>query len=132
MIILGIDYGLAKVGLAVGDEKTGLIEPVGIIKNSRWTVSSLLRLINKLQVDKIVIGIPEGRLKEKVEIFGETLRKMTGLAIEFFDEALTTLDARTILGRIKRKRRYKKEMEDAIAAAVILKSYFERKEDNHV
>lgn len=127
MRVLGIDYGRKKIGLAVGEMKTGLVEPVGtVISYNLQVISYLQKLIIKEEIKLLVVGLPGGEIDEEIKTFGRELEKEIGLAVEFFDETLTTQDAQKILGQIGRNKKYKKTMEDAIAAAVMLKSYLER------
>lgn len=127
MRVLGIDYGRKKIGLAVGEMKTGLVEPVGtVISYNLQVISYLQKLIIKEEIKLLVVGLPGGEIDEEIKTFGRELEKEIGLAVEFFDETLTTQDAQKILGQIGRNKKYRKTMEDAIAAAVMLKSYLER------
>jgi len=130
MRILGVDYGEKKVGLALGDLKTGLIEPLGTLTFADCK-SQIKNLTEDHNVQKVVIGLPGSRLDQKVRDFGLSVGQETNLPVVFYDETLTTFEAGKILGRAGRTRKYKKRMEDAIAAAVMLKSYLE-KEEGHV
>jgi len=127
MRILAIDYGRNKVGVAVGDSVTKLVQPIKTIPKKP---SNLQKIINDQNIKKIIIGVPGGRMDDEIKEFGKKLTEGTKLPVEFFDETLTTLDARIILGKIKRKRKYKKVMEDAFAAAIMLESYLRK--ENHV
>lgn len=129
---MGIDYGTRKIGLALADEQNGLAEP---LKTQFLTAnfdieSDFGEILRENQVGKIVLSQPGGRQKEAVEIFGKKLEEKFKVKVEYFDETLTTLDARKILFKIGRKRKYKKKMEDAVAAALLLESYLERRRQN--
>ncbi len=117
MKILGIDYGRSKIGLAVGDTETGLVEPLagGLIS----------RIIKENQISKIVIGIPGGKMDKEIKTFGKNLNQETGLPVEFFDETLTTQDAQRELLAGGRKRKNRHKLEDAIAAAIMLELFIE-------
>lgn len=125
MEVLGIDYGKRKIGLAIGNSETGLVEPIKtVIDNQLLTI---IELIEKNNIGLIVVGLPTGVISRTVRKFGKILRENTNLPVKFSDETLTTLDARRRLGKIGRNRFYQKRMEDATAAAVMLESYLERK-----
>ncbi len=128
MNILGIDYGRKKIGLAIGDSRTGLAEPLKTITNR--PLVELADLIKEYQIDLFVLGLPEGKIIEEILDFGKKLEKKFSLPVKFSDETLSTLDARKILGKIKRSRQYQKKMEDATAAAVMLELYLERQGKN--
>lgn len=124
MNILGIDYGRKKIGLALGDSRTGLVEPLKSIHGQ--PLVPIIGLIKEYQIGLLVLGLPEGKMAKEVKDFGQELSTKFNLPVEFSDETLSTLDAQKILGKIKRSRQYKKKMEDALAAAVMLELYIER------
>ena len=124
MNILGIDYGRKKIGLALGDSRTGLVEPLKTIHGQ--FLASITGLIKEYQIGLLVLGLPEGKMAKEVKDFGQELSTKFNLPVEFSDETLSTLDAQKILGKIKRSRQYKEKMEDALAAAVMLEFYLER------
>jgi len=124
MKILGLDYGKAKIGLALGDTVTGLAEPVIVWPNSRFKVQSS-KFIKANDIQKIVIGLPGGKLDTEIKEFGKKLEKETGLPVEYFDETLTSINAQEMLLQMKKKRKFRREMEDAYAAAIMLESYLE-------
>lgn len=142
MIVLGIDYGRKKIGIAFGDTETGLVEPLRTVfsrqsaslRSGVWGRSSvgsiLRRLIEEREVKLVVIGITGGKIDEEINNFGKKIKKEIGLPVDFYDETLTTRDAAKIMGQVRRTKNYKKSMEDAIAAAVMLQSYLEREEKN--
>jgi len=139
MIVLGVDYGRRKIGLAVGDSQTGLVEPWGTAVNhqlpacrqDRSVISNIQKLISQRGIELIVVGMTGGEIDKEIRQFSSKIKKIIGLPVEFFDETLTTQLANQILGQNARTRKYKKSMEDAIAAAVMLQLYLER-EGQHV
>ena len=124
MKLLGIDYGRKKIGLAIGDTIVKLVEPMQVLSNSRFKFQSL-RLIKENNIEKIVIGLPSGKMDDEIKNFGKNLEKNSGVIVEYFDESLTTLDAQKILLASGRRRKSRKEREDAIAAAIMLQSFIE-------
>jgi putative holliday junction resolvase len=127
MRILGIDYGKRKIGLAFAD--TFLAEPHSVVryKDHDDAIQKIIDVIRIVGVDQIVIGLPSGVVKKSAEDFGEILQIKTKLPVIFQDEILTTQDAvkMSIEAGIKRKKR--KRMEDAYAAALILQQYLDSK-----
>ena len=77
---------------------------------------------------KVVVGISEGKMGEEARAFSLSLRKILSIPIDTFDETLTTQDAqkKAIEAGVKRKRR--KGLEDAYAAAIILENYLDQYE----
>lgn len=126
MRILGIDYGRKKIGLAIGDTETKLVEPLKVIRYQSKE-EALEKVSRVSRVSKVVLGISEGKMAEETRMFAKELEDKLGVSIDFQDETLTTLDAQrfSIEGGIKRKKR--KKMEDAYSAALILQSYLDSK-----
>ena len=125
MTILGLDYGRKKIGLALGDEATHLAEPLEVFRYTEMAelLTKLDRFIKFHVVSKIVIGISDGEIAEEAKHLGKELAKK--VEVVFFDETLSTHESqiRAIESGIKRKKR--KQMEDAYAAAIILQNYFD-------
>ena len=126
MITLGIDFGLKKIGLALA--QSGLIQVLGVIRNSPQAITEIGEICRKNEVEKIIIGLPSGPLSSKIKKFAQKLSLKLSLPVEFQDETLTSRQAiaKMIEEGIKKKKRRK--LEDAAAAACILKEYLLRKE----
>lgn len=124
MKILGIDFGRKKIGLAVGINKAAL--PFGIIENKQGIVAEIRNLCCQEKIDRIVVGLPlnlngtEGEAAERARRFGKNLEHEIGLGIYFWDERLTTVEAKEKQGGGKRK--------DDVAAAIMLQSYLDSKD----
>ena len=69
-MILGIDYGLKKIGLALAEGN--LAEPLSVIKTDLST-KKIVNLCQENKVDKIVVGLPEGKIVSQVKKFAEKL-----------------------------------------------------------
>jgi len=126
VIILGIDYGEKKSGVA--EARSGLVEPLLVLKTEKlrdWIVD----FNRREKIQKIVFGLPEGILQQRVIKIAEEIKNLLPVEVDYFNEELTTLDARKILGKLKKRRNYKKRMEDAVAAAIILELYLERRKN---
>ena len=112
MSILGLDYGKAKVGVALA---TGILaEPLTTL-NTQTSIQLIRELITKHNVDKIIIG----------EVSEEFLAELNGLGLEVkvVDETLSSHDARESLLHTTRKRR--RELEHAAAATIILQNWLD-------
>ena len=129
MNFLGIDFGLKKIGLALADGESKLPIPWGTmeVKNSLDEVVKKIKdLCYREKVGKIIIGLPESGLVEKIKRFGDNLAQTTNLSVFYEDESLTSKEAlaKMIESGIKKKARRRKE--DQVAAALILQNYLER------
>lgn len=128
--VLGIDYGAAKVGLAVADCETKIAFVLGTLKNGKDFLSSLWEIIKKENIDKIIIGIPSYASRKEVmyegEKLGETIMKeLPEIKVEYQNEMFTTKMAQNKL--VERGVRNVKKHDDEEAARIILQSWLDRK-----
>lgn len=128
MKILGIDYGLSKIGLAISEGE--LVVPLMVIQNSAKTLPKLVAICKQYQVEKIVIGLPEGELGEKVKEFIGQLFLLTNIVFEFQDETLTSNEALDKMIEARKSKKARQELADAFAAACILQEYLEERRRN--
>jgi putative Holliday junction resolvase len=148
--ILGIDYGRARIGLAIADAEAGLARPLDTLEriNRNEDMRRLREIARAHGVKQIVVGLPlrldgtRGEMAEEAARFAERARKQLGVPVEMVDERLTSWEAERLLeeqgGRIlrdhkegahkKRKPPEPRSSVDAVAAAVILKEYLERQQ----
>lgn len=117
--LLGIDYGEKKIGLAIADSLVA--EPLKVVSSLDGVVSE----IRKNNIEKIVVGISEGESADKAKAFGRILQERVGMEVVFQDETLSTQEAQTLAMEAGIKRKKRKGMEDAFAAALILQNYLD-------
>lgn len=123
MKYLGVDFGLRRIGLATSDGE--LASPYKVIEGRSF--ADLVKKVSKEAVgfDKIVIGLPEGKIGQTVMGFVKALKK-SGLNVETADETLSSqqaLEKMIELNVSKKDRR----IVDAVAAAIILQNYLDQK-----
>jgi putative holliday junction resolvase len=119
MKLLGIDFGESKIGLAYAD--VGIAEPLRVIYKPDL-LTKIINVCHLLQIEKIIIGVSEGKSAEKTIQFGAQLMNLVSLPIEYQDETLTTQDA---IAKMKEIGKRVKD-EDAISAALILQNYLDK------
>lgn len=124
MIILGIDFGIAKIGLAIAE--AGLARPLGVIQNGAKSLEKIAKLAKQEKAERIVIGISEGKIGQKAKEYGRRLGEMTNIEVDFQDETLTTKEAIAKMIEAGKKKKFRQEKEDAFAAAIILQTYLEK------
>ena len=146
--ILAVDYGRARIGLALADAEARLAQPLGTLErvNRNEDMRHLREIIREHGVKQIVVGLPlrldgtRGEMAEEAERFAQRVRKQIGVAVEMADERLTSWEAERLLeemqGRFMHeetrttgknpKKKPGKMSVDAMAAAVILTEYLER------
>lgn len=133
-MIIGLDVGEKRIGVAKTDELGFMAHAVGMIerRSDRYAVHEIKQLVIEWKAEKIVVGLPKdmsgkvGRMAEKVMRFGDLLKKeMPEAALEYWDERLSTKGAeRTLIGMdVSRSKR--KQVIDKLAAQSILQNYLE-------
>lgn len=126
MNILAIDYGRKKAGLAIS--LSSLAEPYKVIhyQHTNELFRKIREVIQELGIEKIVLGIPEGAMEIEIKNFGETLLKEIEIPVDYYDETLSSWDAQDLAIESGIKRKKRKAMEDAYAAAIMLQDYLDK------
>jgi putative Holliday junction resolvase len=130
--ILGIDYGLKRIGLALTDPLETFAYPLKTIPNDKNLFKELAALIKEKNVEKIILGIPSENSNKnslifnRVKSFKELLIKKFGIEVIPWDEGYTSVIAkqRVIESVNKKSKRQDKGLLDRNSAAIILKEYF--------
>lgn len=132
---LGVDFGDARIGLAISD-------PIGFFatgletyhrKNLQADLQYIANLIKQKDVDTLVVGLPinmdgtMGVRVDKTKEFCAELSELTDVKIEYCDERLTTVAAEKMLIESDVRREDRKKVIDKVAATMILQNYLDRK-----
>lgn len=128
MKILGIDYGKRKIGLATAEGNIAAPHSVLHVKSLDQAVKKVEEVVKAEKVEKIVVGISEGKMAEEQRAFAESLRFKLSLPTMLWDETLTTQDARVLAIDAGIKKKKRKALEDAFAATVVLQSFLDNEE----
>jgi putative Holliday junction resolvase len=140
--IIGIDYGVARFGVAVSDETKIIAMPLTTItaesKSEKTADKILLELkilseAGRYEIVEIVIGLPLmmsgkfGMQADDVTHFVTLLKTKTTIPVVTWDERLTTVQAEKSMreGNMSRKKRSK--VVDKVAAVIILQSYLDKR-----
>ncbi len=137
MRIIGIDFGDARIGLATSDAGETLATAQWTVKVNgiNDAVEKVSAKIKELSGEKIVIGMPknmDGSLSfraDRTKRFADMLKEKTGLAVEFFDERLTTVEAMQYLNITDYKSGKRKSVIDTLSAQIILQAYLDSKKN---
>ena len=133
MIILGIDLGKARTGVAVCDRAEMLASPLCVIQehNRERLIEKIVKLSNERRAEQIALGLPknmdgsEGESAQNAREVGALLEAATGLPVEFVDERGTTITAHGYLNDTNTRGKRRKAVVDAVAATVILQNYLD-------
>lgn len=131
MRIMAIDYGDARIGLAVSDM-------LGMLCGEAWTMEEwdmerasrrISEEAEKRGVEKLVLGLPknmdgsEGERAEKSRRFREFLIRDSGLPVVLWDERRSSIEAHAILHANGKKEKAHRKTVDAVAASLILEGF---------
>lgn len=131
MRIMAIDFGDARIGLAVSDM-------LGMLCGEAWTMEewnmerAAVRIseeAKKRGVERLVLGLPknmdgsEGPRAEKSRELREMLIAESGLEVVLWDERRSSIEAHTILHAAGKKEKKHRKTVDAVAASLILEGY---------
>ena len=133
MKAMGIDFGLARIGIALSDDTKFLASPFETYKrkDTEQDIQHLVEIITTKKVDEIVCGLPmnmqgeEQDIAKKTREFMSTLNEKVAIRINFVDERLSSLMAEEMLKETERDWKKRKEKLDAVAASIILQDYLD-------
>ncbi len=133
MIIMGVDLGHARTGIAVCDKREILASPVKVITayTNEKVAAEVTALAKELRAEKIVVGLPknmdgsEGESAQNARAFATLLQESTGLPVVMQDERGTTVTAHGYLNETNVRGKKRKQTVDAVAAVIILQNYLD-------
>ena len=136
MRILGIDYGEARVGVAITDALNITAQGLETIQRKGTDKVILKRLdeiLSNYKVETIVVGMPfslNGTISKRAEITQEFVHKLkckyNKIKIDTIDERLTTVEAHKTMNFLEINKNKKKNIVDTISAVYILETYLNK------
>ncbi len=135
MRILALDFGQRRIGVALSDALEITAQPLGVIERSGAAadLQAVGKLIASHAVECVVIGLPltlkgeQGPQAQRALAFGEALKRIISVPIEWVDERFTTAQASRALREAGQDSRKQKSSIDQAAAQLILQSYLDAK-----
>lgn len=129
-VVLGFDFGMRQIGVAVGQEITRSASPLTTLKahDGKPNWDQIAQLIKQWRPDLLIVGLPlnmdqsEQPLTVAARRFGNRLRGRYGLAVEWVDERLSTIEARERL-HLKSPFSGRHQALDQVAAQCILQTW---------
>lgn len=135
MIILAVDYGDARTGLAVCDKNEILATPVTTIKENYAPklIEKIKSAAAEAKAELIVVGKPlnmdgsSGERAEKCVAFALQLEIQSGIRTLTFDERMTTVIAHNSLNFTNTRGKARKAVIDALSAQIILQDFIDKR-----
>jgi len=137
--ILALDFGRARIGVAISDDLQLLAHPLETIPTKQRPESRIAKIVHDKNVDHVVAGLPRqmngqiGTAATEVLQFVEKLRAILPCPVVTWDERLTTVAAHRALRDAGKKTRHTRGYVDQVAAQLILQGYLDgRAHSGHV
>lgn len=135
--VLAVDYGKARVGLAVSDPLGHTAQPLEVVERPKRgsLVEAVLAVARRVEADEIVVGLPlrldatEGVAAEAARAFARALGERSGLPVTLHDERLTTVEASRGMRAGGVSARGQRGVVDKVAAAVLLGAFLDARAD---
>lgn len=132
--IVGIDFGEARVGIAISDELQSIAFPRETVRAAKKVADTAKRVEQALADEElalVVVGLPlrldgsEGEAARKARVLGEALREALGVDVAYWDERMTTVAAERSLRDIGVRGASQRAVVDQSAAALMLQGYLD-------
>jgi len=131
--ILGVDFGLKRVGLALSDPLKIFAYPYMTIPYNKEFINKLMLVVKENTVSRIILGYPVNSRGEKTSLTDEIaklkdeIEKKVKIPVTLWDERFTSeiAKARVLESVTKKSRRRDKGLLDQNSAAIILQEYLE-------
>lgn len=133
MVIMAIDYGDVRTGVAICDKMEMLASPVCVIeqRNADLLIEKICSLVSDYKPEMIVVGLPknmdssEGERAQKCKVFAQSLSEKSGIETVMRDERLSTVIAHNVLNTTNTRGKKRKAVVDQVAAVMILQDYID-------
>ena len=133
---LGIDYGEAKVGIAITDPLNITVQGLKTIVHKgrdKFLLKEIDKILEEYEVDTFVVGNPinmDGTIGIRAERTAQFINKLkckyNNMKIEAVDERLTTVSAFKTMNFLEIKRERQKDIVDTLSAQYILEIYMQK------
>ena len=137
MIIMSVDLGKARTGLALCDKTEFLASPYKVIfeKSPNKLPEKVAEAAKEAKAELIVVGLPknmdgsEGESAQNARAFAQKLTELTGLETVMQDERGTTITAHGFLKDTNTRGKKRKNVVDEVAATIILQNYLDKRKN---
>ena len=133
MIIMAVDLGKARTGIAASDKTEYLASPVKVISehNRERLLEKVVDTAKEIKAELVVVGLPknmdgsEGESANNAREFSSLLAEQLGIEVKLWDERCTTITAHGYLNDTNTRGKKRKAVIDEVAATVILQSFLD-------
>lgn len=137
MIIMSVDLGKARTGIAVCDKTEFLASPYTVIfeKSPKALPDKVAQAAKSCGAELIVVGLPknmdgsEGESARNARAFAAELQEITGIETVMQDERGTTVTAHSFLNTTNTRGKKRKNVVDEVAATIILQDYLDKRKN---
>ncbi len=138
MVILSVDYGDARTGVAVCDKNEILASPVCTLKEKdrQALAEKIVEICNEKKAQMIVIGLPRnmdgtyGYRCDECRALADEIQLIQNIDVQFEDERLTTVMAHNFLNTTDTRGKKRKAVVDTVSAVLILESYINKRNNS--
>ena len=135
MIIMSVDLGKARTGIAVCDKTEFLASPYTVIfeKSPNKLPEKVAQAAKECKAELIVVGLPknmdgsEGESAQNARAFAQKISELTGIDTVMQDERGTTITAHNYLNTTNTRGKKRKNVVDEVAATIILQDYLDKR-----
>lgn len=139
--VLGIDYGLKRIGLALSDSLQVIASPLDNLEAGYDIATTCERLKKRLEelskqgkpVSQIVIGLPlhmngtDSERSGQVRAFAHYIQEALNIPVDFLDERLTSVQAERSLHEVGFSRKKRSQLVDSVSAVILLQTYLQKR-----
>ena len=137
MVIMSVDLGKARTGLALCDKTEFLASPYKVIfeKSPQKLLQKVADAAKEAKAALIVVGLPknmdgsEGESAQNARAFAEQLAELTGVETVMQDERGTTITAHSFLNDTNTRGKKRKNVVDEVAATIILQNFLDARKN---
>ena len=133
MIIMSVDLGKERTGIAVCDKTEFLASPYTVIfeKSPTKLLEKIVQAVNETKAELVVVGLPknmdgsEGESAQNARAVAEKITELTNIKTVMQDERGTTITAHNFLNTTNTRGKKRKNVVDEVAATIILQDFLD-------
>jgi putative Holliday junction resolvase len=133
-VYLAFDYGLQRIGIAVGESSLGTARPLPALQNDGGLPKHLKALLKEWEPAALIVGLPLGEdgseqtMSQQARAFADSLQQSSQKPVHLADERFSSKSADDVLRGLRasgqRPRRLQKGDRDGMSATIILQQWF--------